>query len=127
MVAVDLLRDGCLQGFFFFTDKTLALYKLKWSHKADGRLRETVTLRGWKKLIMIFRRRAGDLHAKSVADMYLELITPVLLFLFQKSKFHTTALIAEHFTALISRGKEGRKVYCNQNWFCLTRSLHKIK
>ena len=100
-------------------------YKLKWSHKGDGRLRETVTLRGWKKLIYLGDAR--DLHAKSVADMYLELITPVLLFLFQKRKFHITALIAEHFTALISRGKEGRKVYCNKNCFRSTRRPHKIK
>ena len=39
------------KGSFFFTDKTLVFYKLKWSHKGDGRLRETVTLRGWNKLI----------------------------------------------------------------------------
>ena len=122
VVVVDLLRDGS----FFFTDKTLVFYKLKWSHKGDGRLRETA----WevKRDCYIVRRRPRDLHAKSVADMYLELIAPVLLFLFQKRKFHIIALIAEHFTALTSRGrKEGRKVYCNQNCFCSTRSLHKIK
>ena len=105
MVAVDFLRDVCWQGFFFFTDKTLVFYKLKWSHKGDGRLRETVTLRGWKKLIYLGDAR--DLHAKSVADMYLELITPVLLFLFQKRKFYITALIAKHFTALTSRERKG--------------------
>ena len=66
VVAVDLLRDGCLQGFFFFTDKTLAFYKLKWSHKADGRLRETVTLRGWKKLIMIYLEDARAIYTQRV-------------------------------------------------------------
>ena len=118
---VDLLRDGS----FFFTNKTLVFYKLKWSHKGDGRLRETV----WEIKIdcYIVRRRPRDLHAKSVADMHLELITPVLLFLFQKRTFHIIALIAEHFTALTSRWqKEGRKVSCNQNCFCSTGSLHKI-
>ena len=122
VVVVDLLRDGS----FFFTDKTLVFYKLKWSHKGDGRLRETV----WEVKIdcYIVKRRPRDLHAKSVADMYLELITPVLLFLFQKRTFHIIALIAEHFTALTSRGrKEGRKVYYNQNCFCSTGSLRKIK
>ena len=121
VVAVDLLRDGS----FFFTDKTLVFYKLKWSYKVDGRLRETV----WEVKIdcYIVRRHPRDLHAKSVADMYLELITPVLLFLFQKRKFQITALIAKHFTALTSRGrKEGRKVYSNQNCFYSTGSLHKI-
>ena len=101
------------------------LYKLKWSHKGDGRLRETV----WEVKIdcYIVRRRPRDLHATSVADMYLDQITPFLPFLFQKRKFHITALITEHFTALTSRGrKERRKVYCNQNCFCSTGSLHKI-
>ena len=119
VVVVDLLRDGS----FFFTIKTLVFYKQKWSHKGDGRLRGEVKIDCY-----IVRRRPRDLHAKSVANMYLELITPVLLFLFQKRKFHIIALIAEHFTALTSRGrKEGRKVYCNQNCFCSTGSLHKKK
>ena len=59
VVAVDLLRDGCLQGF-------LAFYKLKWSHKAEGRLRETVTLRGWKKLIMIYLEDARAIYTQRV-------------------------------------------------------------
>ena len=46
------------KGSFFFTDKTLVFYKLKWSHKGDGRLRETVTLRGWNKLIYSQETRA---------------------------------------------------------------------
>ena len=71
MVAVDLLRDGCLQGFFFFTDKTLVFYKLKWSHKGDGRLRETVTLRGWNKLIYLetrarFTRKERSKHVPRI-------------------------------------------------------------
>ena len=36
VVVVDLLRDGS----FFFTYKTLVFYKLKWSHKGVGRLRD---------------------------------------------------------------------------------------
>ena len=127
VVAVDFLRDVCWQGFFFFLQTKLWCFT-----NLNGRIKETVAYERLSHLEVginwyIVRRRARDLHAKSVADMYLELITPVLLFLFQKRKFHITALIAEHFTALTSRGKEGRKVYCNQNCFCSTRSLHKIK